>query len=189
MTAVKKLLLLRDEPINALVKKHWGDVKGATTAQMEQDIARFGKIVSSGAGNPYAGKKLFRERCYNCHVLHSEGASVGPDLTPYKRDDTAQLLLHIVNPSAEIREGYEQHLVFTDSGRSVAGVLVEKDARVVVLKTADGQKVTLRRDEVADESVLGVSLMPEALLANLSDQQVRDLFAYLRSTQPLFDAQ
>lgn len=31
------------------------------------------------------------------------------------------------------------------------------------------------------------SLMPEGLLANLSDQQVRDLFAYLRSTQPLND--
>jgi cytochrome c1 len=30
-----------------------------------------------------------------------------------------------------------------------------------------------------------VSLMPEGLLKDLSEQQVRDLFAYLRSTQPL----
>ena len=29
--------------------------------------------------------------------------------------------------------------------------------------------------------------MPEGLLNDLSDQQVRDLFAYLRSTQPLID--
>jgi hypothetical protein len=29
--------------------------------------------------------------------------------------------------------------------------------------------------------------MPEGLLSELSDQQVRDLFAYLRSTQPLND--
>ncbi len=29
--------------------------------------------------------------------------------------------------------------------------------------------------------------MPEGLLKDLSDQQVRDLFAYLRSTQPLID--
>jgi len=31
----------------------------------------------------------------------------------------------------------------------------------------------------------GVSLMPEGLLDTFNDQQVRDLFAYLRSTQPL----
>jgi len=31
------------------------------------------------------------------------------------------------------------------------------------------------------------SLMPEGLLRDLTDQQVRDLFAYLRSTQPLND--
>ena len=29
--------------------------------------------------------------------------------------------------------------------------------------------------------------MPEGLLKDLSEQQVRDLFAYLRSTQPLID--
>ena len=31
----------------------------------------------------------------------------------------------------------------------------------------------------------GLSLMPEGLLNSLKDQQVRDLFAYLRSAQPL----
>ena len=31
------------------------------------------------------------------------------------------------------------------------------------------------------------SLMPEGILKTLSDQQIRDLFAYLRSTQPLAD--
>jgi hypothetical protein len=31
------------------------------------------------------------------------------------------------------------------------------------------------------------SLMPEGLLKELKEQQVRDLFAYLRSTQPLSD--
>jgi hypothetical protein len=29
--------------------------------------------------------------------------------------------------------------------------------------------------------------MPEGLLNQLNDQQIRDLFAYLRSTQPLID--
>jgi hypothetical protein len=34
-------------------------------------------------------------------------------------------------------------------------------------------------------SVSGISLMPEGSLDGMSDQEVRDLFAYLRSGQPL----
>jgi hypothetical protein len=32
---------------------------------------------------------------------------------------------------------------------------------------------------------MGRSLMPEGLLEGLSDQQLRDLFAYLRISQPI----
>jgi len=124
-------------------------------------------------------------RCANCHVLHSHGAAIGPDLTPFKRDDVPHLLLHIVNPSAEIREGYENQIVITESGRTLNGVLAEKDARVVVLKTADGQKVVVPRNDVAEMTVAGQSLMPENLLQGLTEQETRDLFAYLRSSQPL----
>jgi cytochrome c553 len=31
----------------------------------------------------------------------------------------------------------------------------------------------------------GVSLMPQGMLTSLSEQQLRDLFAYLQSAQPL----
>ena len=43
----------------------------------------------------------------------------------------------------------------------------------------------LSADEIVEMKATGVSLMPEGLLDILKDQQVRDLFAYLRSTQPL----
>jgi hypothetical protein len=37
---------------------------------------------------------------------------------------------------------------------------------------------------VADERALTVSLMPEGLLAGLTDQEVRDLFKYLSAEAP-----
>lgn len=184
---LKKLLLHRDAGIADLVKKHWGEVKGATTLAMQQEVDRLLGVVRAGSGNPYLGKKLFIARCASCHTLHSQGGTVGPDLTPYKRDEVANLLLHIVNPSAEIREGYENQVVATESGRILTGIVQEKDARVLVLRTADGQKVILPREDVAEISAAGVSLMPEGLLQGLSDQEVRDLMAYLRSGQPLND--
>lgn len=182
---VRQMLLHDDDGIKSLVRKLWGDVKGATTAEMQQEINRQLQVVGAGGGDPLPGKKLFTARCATCHTLHALGGTVGPDLTTYKRDDAANLMLHIVNPNAEIREGFETHVIVTDSGRTLNGIVVEKDNRVVVLRTADGQRVVLPRDEIETQRVAGVSLMPEGALQGLSDQDVRDLFAYLRSSQPL----
>jgi putative heme-binding domain-containing protein len=185
LATLRKLLLHRDEQIANLVRKHWGEIKGATTAQMQKEIDRFAVVINESKGDPYVGKKLFTARCANCHTLHAKGGNVGPDLTPFKRDDVPHLLLHIINPNAEIREGYESSVINTESGRTLTGIVIEKDARVVVLRTSDGQRVVLPKDDIESMSVTGISLMPEGLLQGLSDQEVRDLFAYLRSGQPL----
>jgi len=185
LPTLRKLLLHRDDEIAKLVKKNWGEVKGATTAQMNKEIDRLIPIVAQGKGDPYVGKKLYTAKCANCHALHANGGFVGPDLTPFKRDDVQHLLLHIINPNAEIREGYESSVVVTESGRTLTGIVLEKDARVVVLRTSDGQRLVLPKDDIESHSVTGVSLMPEGLLDGVSDQNVRDLFAYLRSGQPL----
>ena len=65
--------------------------------------------------------------------------------------------------------------------------LFDKDNKVIVLRTSEGQKITLAKDKVDEMTPDRKSLMPEDLLKALNDQQVRDLFAYLRSTQPLAD--
>jgi putative heme-binding domain-containing protein len=152
---------------------------------MRKDIDRLAGVVGNGKGDPYPGKKLYTAKCANCHTLHAHGGFVGPDLTPFKRDDVPHLLLHIINPNAEIREGYESSIVNTESGRTLTGIVMEKDARVVVLRSAEGQRIVLRKDDIELMSVSGISLMPEGLLDGMSEQDVRDLFAYLRSGQPL----
>ncbi len=186
LPTLRRLLLHRDEQIAKLIKKHWGEVKGTFPQEkMRKKIDRLASVVGTGKGDPYPGKKLYTAKCANCHTLHANGGIVGPDLTPFKRDDVPNLLLHIINPNAEIREGYESSVINTESGRTLTGIVIEKDTRVVVLRTSDGQRVVLPKDDIESMSVTGISLMPEGLLQGLSDQEVRDLFAYLRSGQPL----
>jgi putative heme-binding domain-containing protein len=184
---VRQLTVHRDERIARLVARHWGKVEGATTAEMKAHVERLEGVLRSGTGSPYPGKKLFNNTCAKCHKLFGQGGQVGPDLTTYQRTDVSNMLLHIVNPSAEIREGYETLLVNTADGRVLTGTLVEKDNRVLVLRGTDGQAVTVRQDQIEEMAPLKKSLMPEGLLQAMTDQQVRDLFAYLRSTQPLAD--
>lgn len=171
--------------IAALIKKHWGEERVATTAEMQQQIDHFAQVVRTGTGSPYEGQKLFMGSCGACHKLFGQGGQIGPDLTTFKRDDLDTMLLNIVNPNAEIREGYENYFVTTKDGRTLSGFLADKDNRVVVLRGIDGENVVLPQEQIQEMKAAGLSLMPEGMLGAFEDQQVRDLFAYLRSTQPL----
>src|SRR5712691_7426447 len=104
---IRRMTMHRDERITQLVAKHWGKLQGATTAEMQKKIVRWQQVIGDGTGSPYEGKKLFGASCAKCHTLFGRGGFIGPDLTSHKRDDVSNLLLHIVNPSAEIREGFE----------------------------------------------------------------------------------
>jgi putative heme-binding domain-containing protein len=182
---VKKLLLRPDETVAGRVKSLFGEVQGATTAEMRAQVDRLHDVVLTGSGNPYNGKQLYAASCGKCHRLFEDGGRIGPELTSYKRDDLRRMLLNVVNPSAEIREGFENYVAITDDGRTLNGFIMDQDTQVVTLRGADGQTMVLPRDEIEELKAVPVSLMPEGLLKDLSEQQVRDLFAYLRATQPL----
>jgi len=184
---VDRLLLLNDSRINAIATRLFGPITPAASAELHARIDRLASVIRAGSGIPKPGKQLFDQHCARCHALFGGKGRVGPDLTTYRRDDLETMLLNIVNPSAEIREGYATRIVAMTDGRVLSGVLVEEDKNVVVLRGADGQQIALARDQIDTIRVTPSSIMPEGLLKDLNDQQVRDLFAYLRSTQPVID--
>ena len=133
--------------------------------------------------NAELGKRVF-QRCAACHRLFFKGGSVGPDLTSYQRDHLGTLLTSILDPSAEIREGYTSVEVETRDGRTLSGFLTDRDDRQITLRGLDAQDQALLVAEVLAVRPTGRSLMPEGLLEGLSDDQLRDFFAFLRSSQP-----
>jgi putative membrane-bound dehydrogenase-like protein len=184
---VERLLLLGDSRIADRATKLFGPIQPATSAELHARIDQLASVVRGGSGVPKPGKQIFDHACARCHTLFGKGGKVGPDLTTYRRDDLETMLLNIVNPSAEIREGYTTLVVATTDGRTLTGVLVEEDKNVVVLRSGDGKELTLARAEIDAMRASRSSIMPEGLLKDYTDQQVRDLLAYLRSTQPLID--
>lgn len=184
-TALRKILLHDNSRIGELVAKHWGSVAGATTEEMRKEVERLMAIVEAASGNPKTGKVLYMENCGKCHTLFTEGGKVGPDLTSFKRDNLERVMINVVNPSLEIREGFENYIIVTTDGRVVNGFLADKDNQVVVLRGVDGQNLIFRRDEIEDMRAIKRSVMPEGSVKKLTDQQIRDLFAYLRASQPV----
>jgi len=64
-------------------------------------------------GNIRTGEATDMQRCAACHKLFSKGGNLGPDLTSYQRDKLGTMLISIVNPDAEICEGY-QYITVTE---------------------------------------------------------------------------
>lgn len=151
----------------------------------KQRVVDVEKKLKQGTGNPYTGEAIFMERCAGCHKLFFKGGKVGPELTNYQRDNLGTMLTSIINPNAEIREGFQYYLVETKDGRSLSGFLVDRDTQVVVLRGLEGEDITLRVSEVKELKAMGRSLMPEGLIDDLDDKQLRDFFAYLRISQPI----
>jgi putative heme-binding domain-containing protein len=156
-------------------------VPNSTTAQRIRQIE---EVLKKSPGNPYAGEALFQQRCAACHRLFFKGGFVGPDLTSYQRDHLGTLLTSILDPSGEIREGYASVEVETRDGRTLSGFLTDRDDRQTTLRGLDGQDQALPAAVVLAVRPTGRSLMPEGLLEGLSDDQLRDFFAFLRSSQP-----
>ena len=182
---VRKMMLHEDAQLRALVVKHFGKVQGATTSQMLAEIKRLTEVIGTGSGVPHNGKQLYMQSCGKCHKLFTAGGEIGPNLTSFQRQDLQRVLVNVVNPSLEIREGYENYRVITEDGRVLTGFVVDQDDQLVVLRGADGQTTILQRDAIEEIAATPQSLMPEELLKRLNDQQVRDLFAFLRSSQPV----
>jgi len=175
----------KDSAVAGMAARVFPEEPASSAMNLGHRIAEVEAVLKRGTGNPYAGESIYEQRCVSCHKLFFKGGRVGPELTHYQRDNLATLLPSIITPNAEIREGFEYMLVETNDGRSLSGFLVERDPRVVVLRGLEGSDITLRQSEIKDMRAMGRSLMPEGLLDGLSDQQLRDFFAYLRISQPI----
>jgi putative heme-binding domain-containing protein len=177
--AVQKLALFKDEDIAKRVTKHWGRVRGSTPQQKQREIVRVAKILKGGKGDAKAGQKVYADTCGKCHKLFGAGGDVGPELTGYERTNAMYWMENIIDPSAVIREEYMTFVVRTDDGRTLSGVVAGQDKTTVTLRDQEARTTRLERARIEDMRASPVSLMPEDQLRTLSDQQVRDLFAYL----------
>lgn len=130
------------------------------------------------------GKAVYGQTCAACHQMYGEGGIIGPDITGSNRADLDYILNNIIDPSAEIPEGYQLVTITTQDGRTFAGNVKSEDDQRVTLAMV-GQEVVLAKSDILSRQTSTVSMMPEGLLNALSDTQVRDLIGYLRTTLPV----
>jgi len=128
-----------------------------------------------------SGKQLFMQSCGTCHKMFGEGAEVGPDLTGSNRANTDYILLNVLEPSAEIQDAYKLVVITTMDGRTYTGNVVAENLKQLTLKIAGQEPVKINKSAIQNKEVTNVSLMPPGLFESLSDKEVVNLMAYLKS--------
>jgi putative heme-binding domain-containing protein len=179
----EKMKLYRDDEIDRLIK---GISVKAGEGINKVEIKRLQKLITEAPGNPKRGEKVFVQRCGSCHLMFGKGGVIGPDLTSYQKGDEQTLLMSIVSPSVEIREGFEHVVIMTRKGDVYSGFRTEENDNAVFLRELSGAARSISKKEIKSTAYSPVSLMPEGLLDGLQERELQDLFAYLRSTTPPF---
>jgi putative heme-binding domain-containing protein len=177
---VRQMLVHRQPDLNRRIESLWGRVTPATTREKQGKISAVTTILGKDKGDPAAGKPVMLKQCGICHQLFGEGNKIGPDLTTADRINLAVLLPNVIDPSAVIRPEFAAYTVQTTDGRILNGLLADSNADSITLLDAKNVRTTLNRAEIETLEPAGASLMPERILDTLTDQQIRDLFAYLR---------
>lgn len=187
LECVRAMRLHGDEAFQIRVDELYPGMTGPDLVQAQKDVSSLLARVEPIEGDPYRGKGQFKANCARCHKLYTEGGEIGPDLTGYQRDQLQTLVRNIIAPSLEIREGYQSMGVRLEDGTVLTGFMENQTDDQFTLKAMDGKSHVISKSEVEQTLQQATSLMPEGMLNGLTDQQIADLLAYLRSSQPLSD--
>lgn len=162
----------------------WGPV-AQPAADKQADIAKYKRLLTDAEfarANVSQGRALFERTCIACHTLYGQGGNIGPDLTGSNRANLDYILTEIINPSEVMQESYQLVTVTTRDGRTLSGNAAAEDAQQLTLRLI-GQDTTIAKSEILSREKSPVSMMPEGLLKSLTTEEVRDLLAYLKTTQ------
>ncbi|MBL6755466.1 MAG: c-type cytochrome [Planctomycetes bacterium] len=150
----------------------------------EDPLARWRMCLEGGDAE--RGQRIFASKaetsCMKCHVVGDEGGSeAGPAMDDVGKRLTAEQLLHaIVEPNAEIAEGFESWLIMTDEDETFSGRILEEDAEVLLLETSKKEQLEFEIAEIKARR-RDVSAMPSNVSSHLSRAEMRDVIAFLSS--------
>jgi putative membrane-bound dehydrogenase-like protein len=149
-----------------------------------QDLAAWLKR-SEGPADAAAGRRLFAHPrlggCYRCHRVEGRGNEVGPDLSTIGRTERRHVLESILQPSNLVAPSYQVWQVETADGRVRAGMLVGTYLDEYAYLDEKGGVFKVHTRDVVATRALPTSIMPDGLVDQLTDQELRDLLAYLGS--------
>jgi len=132
-------------------------------------------------GDVKRGGEKFASVCSSCHRVGDFGTEYAPNLTGWAKRQTTEVFVNsVINPSADIAQGFSGALLKLKNGGEIHG-LVLSEGDPLIVQSAGGLTQTVPRKQLADRKGLGRSLMLSADQLGLTAQDVADLAAWLKT--------
>jgi putative heme-binding domain-containing protein len=182
--AARQLLNLGDAELILRVQSVWGELR-TTPAEKAERIADYKKRLtpdSLRSADRSAGRAIFQKTCASCHRLFDAGEAIGPDITGSQRSNLDYILQTLIDPGAAVSKDYQMQVFETTNGRVITGVVIGETQAAVTIQTVN-EKIVVPTSEIEERRSSPLSLMPEGMLQDLRIEQVRELVAYLMSTE------
>jgi putative heme-binding domain-containing protein len=152
-----------------------------TTGRSVDDILA---LLKKG-GSPAKGELIYHRpelTCALCHAIGGVGGKLGPDFTSIGTSAPIDYIIEsTLQPERKVKEGYHAVIYKLADGSSTMGIPSRTTATEQFIHTITGEqaiaKSAIRSREIMPD---GGSLMPAGLIDNLDNDEVRDLFAFLR---------
>jgi putative membrane-bound dehydrogenase-like protein len=181
---IRQLSNFKEPAVKNRLTKVWGTIrtpagdKSQVIAHLKSQLAR----EDMTKANLPNGRAVFNRTCAACHTLFDAGGKVGPNLTGSQRANLDYVLENVVDPSAVVAREYQMVIVDAKDGRTINGIVVAENDKSLTIRTIN-EDITLPLSEITHRRLSPISMMPEGLLENLKSGEVRDLIAYLASSQ------
>lgn len=155
----------------------------------ERSTRELEAFALTNAGDAKRGEKLYkaeeRTKCAICHKVGGQGGDMGPDLSSIGgKFDRPHLIESLLQPSAQIVEGYRSSTVLTKDGQVLSGIVKHQDNGDVKLIDANAKESLLIQSEIETIAGQAKSIMPAGLDESLSMEEFSDLIAYLETLRP-----
>lgn len=161
-----------------------GGLKPVSSSMSPQDRS---KLIADAraSGSAERGRQIYQRTamaCTTCHLVNGKGGKLGPDLSTVGSYMTPESLLEsLLNPSTDIKQGYETVVVTRKDQTVVSGLLQRKTDTSVLVRDPSGKVVSIPTGEVAKVDTSPVSLMPPGLTSSLRRDELVDLMTFLTS--------
>ncbi len=145
-------------------------------------------------GDAAAGEKLFfgsKANCAQCHEVNGRGGIVAPELSAAGANTAENLRNKIVNPNAlanprirvrrRDRRGPSVIVIKTKDGKTIRGLRRSEDTYTLHVMDTTGHLQLIDKQKIADSKYEFDSLMPGDYGARLSETELNNVVAYLKT--------
>ncbi len=150
----------------------------------EQEVNKAYQSALTLKGNISNGKTVYQQNCALCHQIRGEmGISIGPDLGTIHNWSTEAIMANTLAPNLSISSGYDLWSVELQNGESLQGIIASETPGAVTFRLVGTVDRTINRNAIKSLKALNMSIMPQGLEKQISQQQMADLLAFLKQNK------